>query len=345
MSESQSLLASAEEELAPDAQHRSSTSRVIAALKEVFERYAVLVAWAITILVFGIVEPSTFLTTGNLSAILGTQAVLLMLALAAMIPLIVGEFDLSVAGTLGISYVLIGFLNINHGWPLWAAIAVALVAGVAVGAVNSFFIIGIGVESIIVTLGTGSILLGLQSYLLVGPVVGLPNGFVSALGETTILGVTLPFYCGLALTVLVWYVLAFTPLGRYMFFVGVNRSVARLVGLRVNSIRVGALVAAAALSSLTAVVLAGSTGAADPSTASGYLLPAFAAVFLGATIFTPGRFNAWGTIAAVYFLTTGVTGLELLGQTGWIEQVFYGVSLVVAVAASRLVGRERLRST
>jgi ribose transport system permease protein len=312
--------------------------------RTIVDRYAVLVAWAAIIVVFGIIEPDTFLTTGILSAILGTQAVLLMLALAVMIPLAVGEFDLSAAGALGLAYVLIGYLTIDQGWPLALAILVAVLSGVTVGAVNAFFVVAINVESIIVTLGMGTVLLGLSNALLVGPVVGLPSGFVHAIGETRILGVQLPFYIALALTAIVWYVLSFTPLGRYMFFVGSNRSVARLVGIRVTALRVGALVASSTLSAVTAIVLAGTTGAADPSTATGYLLPAFAAVFLGATVITPGRFNAWGTFVAVYFLTTGVTGLELQGLTGWVEQVFYGGSLVLAVALSRLAGRQNLAS-
>jgi ribose transport system permease protein len=307
------------------------------------DRYAILIAWAVTIAVFGFLEPSTFLTVGNLNAILGTQAVLLMLALGALLPLTAGEFDLSIAGTLGISYVLIGYLTVDHHWPIAAAIAVAICTGFAVGVVNAFFIVGIGVESIIVTLGMGTVLTGISNALLIGPVVGLPSGFVKAIGYPRFLGVPIRFYFGLLLTVIVWYLLSRTPLGRYMYFVGTNRSVARLVGVRVAAIRVGSLLASSTLSAVTAVVLAGATGAADPSTANGYLLPVFAAVFLGATTIVPGRFNAWGTLVAVYFLTTGVTGLELQGLTGWIEQVFYGGALVLAVALSRLAGRESVR--
>ena len=135
---------------------RRTRSLDLDTLRVVADRYGILIAWAIVIAVFGVLEPDTFLTTGILNAILGTQAVLLMLALGVMIPLTVGEFDLSVAGTLGLSYVLIGYLTINHHWPLEASILVALATGVVVGAVNAFFIVGLGVESIIVTLGMGT---------------------------------------------------------------------------------------------------------------------------------------------------------------------------------------------
>jgi ribose transport system permease protein len=86
------------------------------------------------------------------------------------------------------------------------------------------------------------------------------------------------------------------------------------------------------------VLAAGTAGAADPTAGPSYLLPAFAAAFLGSTAITPGRFNAIGTFCAVYFLQTGVAGLGIVGYSGWVDQVFYGGSLIVAVAMPRLIG-------
>src|SRR5581483_6228395 len=118
----------------------------------------------------------------------------------------------------------------------------------------------------------------------------------------------------------------------------VGRDVARLSGIRVDLIRGATLMFSAVLAALAGILLAGQLGSSDPNAANQYLLPAFAAAFLGATAITPGRFNAWGSFVAVYFLLTGITGLELLGLSGWIEQVFYGGSLAVAVTLSRLAG-------
>lgn len=73
------------------------------------------------------------------------------------------------------------------------------------------------------------------------------------------------------------------------------------------------------------------------------LLPAFAAAFLGETAIRPGQFNVWGSFVAVYFLVTGVTGLELLGVSGWVEQVFYGLALVLAVTIVQLISLVRRR--
>jgi ribose transport system permease protein len=152
------------------------------------------------------------------------------------------------------------------------------------------------------------------------------------------LGIPLSFYYGLALCVGVWYVLEHRPVGRRLLFVGRGRSVARLSGVRVARIRFGALVASAALAGLAGVLYAGTIGGADPSSGATFLLPAFAAAFLGATSIVPGRFNPWGAFVAVYFLVTGVTGLQLLGADSYVQQLFYGGALILAVALSRVAG-------
>jgi ribose transport system permease protein len=301
-------------------------------------RWGILLAWGIVIIVFGILRPDTFLTTSNFSTIFGSQAVLVMLSMALLIPLTAGEYDLSVAGAMGLGLILTEYLNAQIGWPLWLSIVAALASGAAVGLVNAFFIIIVGVESIIVTLGMGTFLIGVGYGITPTTVVGT-SSFLTDFVQRQIFTIPAAFYIGLGLTVVVWYVYSHTPLGRYLYFVGFGRNVARLAGVRVETIRAGSLVAAGFLSAFTGVVLAGVLGSSGPDVASSYLLPAFAAVFLGATAVTPGRFNPWGTFIGVYFLITGITGLELMGLVGWIEQVFYGGALVVAVALSKVIGR------
>lgn len=304
-------------------------------------RFGVLVAWGLVIAVFSILRPSTFFTTANFETIFGSQVVLLVLTLGLLISLLAGEFDLSVAGVMSVSLVLVGWLNVIHQWPVGVAVLVALLAGIAIGLVNAFFIVVVGVESIVVTLGTGTLLTGVGFGINNLTTGGISLNLVSPITHQEF-GLPLAFYYGLALTAIVWYVFSYTPLGRYLFFVGSSRTVARLAGLRVDLIRTGSLVATSFVAALAGVFLAGSLGSADPNVSTSYLLPAFAAAYLGSTAITPGRFNPWGTFASVYFLITGITGLELLGLSGWIEDVFYGGSLVLAVALSRLAGRRRM---
>ena len=298
-------------------------------------RWGLLVAWLIVIIVFGALKPDVFLTGSNFSTIFGSQAVLLILSLALLVPLTTGEYDLSVAGTLGIALILTESLTADRGWALGPAIVVALLAGLVIGAVNAFFIIKIGVQSLIMTLGMGTLLTGIGYALTASTVVG-PSQFLQSAVTNHLLGIPLAFYYGLALTVFAWYVYARTPLGRYLYFVGSGRDVARLSGVKVDALRAGSLIASGFISAFAGVVLGGVLGSSSPTVSTNYLLPAFAAVFLGATAITPGRFNPWGTFIGVYFLITGITGLELLGLVGWIEQVFYGAALIIAVALSRL---------
>jgi ribose transport system permease protein len=298
---------------------------------------ALIVAWIAVIVLFTILEGSIFFSSSDFGSIFSTQSALLVLSLALIPPFCAGEFDLSIAGTMGIVYVLLGYLTINDHWGLFPALLVCLAATLVIASVNAFLIVRLGLESIVVTLGMGTLLYGLGYALLEGPIVGIPSGLVTFV-SLHVGVISMQFLLAIVLVLIMWYVFSFTPLGRYFYVVGSSRAVAKLSGIPVNKIRAGSFFASAILAGFAAVILSGATGAADPSTASGYLLEAFAAVFLGATAITPGRFNSLGTFISVYFLTTGVTGLELKGESGWVVQVFYGGALIVGVALSRLIG-------
>lgn len=304
-------------------------------------RYGILVIWVVIAVIYSILRPDTFFTFGNVQTIAGSQAVLVFIALALLPTLSAGEFDASVSSVTGIALVLIGWLNVVHGWPIGWAIAVALGVGLLVGATNAFFVVVAQVQSIVVTLGMGTLLIGLALGINSESTGGIAPVLVNA-AHTNLLGLPLAFYYGVLITALLWYVSSFTPLGRYLYFVGAGRNVARLSGIPVDRIRAGSFVVGSLISALAGVLLAGWISASDPNVGPGYLLPAFAAAFLGSSVLEPGRFNPWGTFIAVYFLVTGVVGLELLGLAGWIEQVFYGASLILAVAISRFATRRRL---
>jgi len=301
-------------------------------------RYGLVVTWGVLIAIFGAASPTIFLSLPNLQTILSSQAILLVLAIGLLFPLMAGEFDISIAGVLGLSLVLVGYLNVLHHWPIVFAVAAALLVGLLVGAVNAFFVVGVGLPSFIVTLGTGTLLAGIGLGISNLTIIGI-SPLLVAFSRSQLFGLQAVFFYGLALTALTWYVLSSTPVGRYLYFVGVGREVARLAGVPVQQIRVGSFIGASLIGSIDGVLLAGVLGASNPDTGPSYLLPAFAAAFLGATAIVPGRFNAWGTFIAVYFLATGITGLEILGLSGWIEQVFYGSALVLAVTFSRLSAR------
>jgi ribose transport system permease protein len=304
------------------------------------ERYALVGAWAIVIVVFGVIEPETFLSSANFTSIFGSQAVLVVLTLALLIPLTAGDYDLSIASVVSLSAMIVATLNAQRGLPIGFAILVALAAGVLVGVINGTIMVTLRIESLIVTLGTGTILQGVVLWISNSqPVAGISNNLVTAVIGDKLFGIPLEFYYGVAVCVAVWYVFQFTPTGMRLLFVGRGRSVSRLSGVRVDRVRLGAMVASGGISALAGVLYAGTSGEADPSSAQALLLPAFAAAFLGSTAIKPGRFNPWGSFIAVYFLVTGITGLQLQGIAAFVQQLFYGTALVAAVALRQILRR------
>jgi ribose transport system permease protein len=306
------------------------------------ERVGLIIAWLVLIGAFGVLRPETFLTWANFSTILGSQAVLVVATLGLIIPLTAGDYDLSVASVLTLSSMIIAVLNVNLHIAIGWAILAAILMGLVVGLLNGFFVIFFRIHSLIVTLGIGTFLHGVTLWISDSMTIsGISQVLVNAVIVQRLFGVPLEFYYAIALCILIWYIFSFTALGRRLLFVGRGREVARLSGIRVDRVRWSCLVASSFLGAFAGVLYAGTTGAADPTSGLTYLLPAFAASFLGATTITPGRFNPWGATIAVYFLVTGITGLSILGISTFVQDLFYGGALVVAVTLSQLVrGRE-----
>jgi ribose transport system permease protein len=306
------------------------------------ERFGLLIAWAALIVVFGTVRPEAFLSWANFATILGSQAVLVVATLGLIIPLTAGDFDLSVASVLTLASMTLAVLNVNLGIPIELAILAALGMGLVTGLVNGFFIVVFRIHSLIVTLGVGTFLHGITLWISDSMTIsGIDFRLVNAVIVSRFLGVPLAFYYALLLCVVIWYVFSYTAIGRRLLFVGRGREVARLSGIRVDRVRWGCLIVSSLLGAIAGILYAGTTGAADPSSGMNYLLPAFAAAFLGATSIAPGRFNPWGSTIAVYFLVTGITGLSILGIDTFVQDLFYGGALVLAVTLSQLVrGRE-----
>jgi ribose transport system permease protein len=306
------------------------------------EQFGLIVVWFVMIGIFGYLQPDTFLTWANLSTILGSQAVLVVVTLGLLIPLTANDFDLSIAYTMTLSSMLIAVLNVNQGVAIGWAIAAAAIAGLVIGLLNGLLITIFRIHSLIVTLGVGTFLHGLTLWLSDSMTIsGISPALINAVIVQRLFGIPLEFYYAIGIALIIWYVLEYTAIGRRILFVGRGREVARLSGINTDRVRIGCLMASGFLGALAGVLYTGTQGAADPVSGVSYQLPAFAAAFLGSTCIVPGRFNPWGTTVAVYFLVTGITGLVFLGVSSFIQEMFYGGALVIAVTLSQLVrGRQ-----
>ncbi len=203
----------------------------------------------------------------------------------------------------------------------------------------------LGVDSLIATLGTGTIAAGLTLMISdSSTVTGMTSSLSHWVVEVAPLGIAIEFYYGLVLALIVWAAFDLTVGGRRLLVVGRGREVARLSGIAVARIRWIAFIVAGMLAGLAGLLYAGTSGGADPSSGATLLLPAFAAAFLGTTVFRIGDFNPLGSLIAVYFLAIGVNGLSVLGVEGYAQNLFYGTALIVAVSMS-LVWRRRTMQT
>jgi ribose transport system permease protein len=307
------------------------------------QRYAILIVFAAMVAAFGADIPATFLSIGNLSNILGGQAVLFILVMAVILPTIMGDFvDLSLGSSLGLSAMTLAVLNVQHGTNVVLACLAGIGAAMVVGLVNVFFVVYFDNDPFIVTLGVMTIVQGIIYIISGNNSVGIVSTNLSDwVFNNSFLSIPLEFYYGLAIFVVVWYVLSFTPVGQKALVTGQSRDVARLTGVRVDRMRSWAFILGAAIAGTAGIAYAATNGTVDPTAGSSLILPAYAAVFLGATAIKPGRINALGSLIAVYFLATGTAGLELLGTASYYQQIFYGAALVAAVTIPK-ASRERI---
>jgi ribose transport system permease protein len=293
------------------------------------------------IVLFAIWVPDTFLTTSTLKSVLYENSVTAILAVGLVVPFAAGAFDISIGATLGLAAVILGVLVTDQSiaWPL--GIALTILAGAVVGAANGFMVTKGKIDSIIATLASMSILSGLA--LAVGDnrvFLNYPAAFTD-LGTKEFIGISFPVWCLLIIALIVSYVLDRTSMGRSVYATGGGLEAARLAGVRTSHCIFWALVASATVAAIAGIVATARVGSSQADLGPPYLLPAFAAVFLGGTQFKNGRFNVWGSVLATYTLAVGVAGLTQAGGPIWLPDVFNGLALAIAVSLT--VRRRRVK--
>ncbi|GAA4382976.1 ABC transporter permease [Actinomadura verrucosospora] len=306
-------------------------------------RYSGLLLCGALIVLFSVQLPQTFPTRSTVIGIAGDQSITMILALGLLVTLAVGQLDLSAAQNLGMSAMICSVLMVHHHVSPGVAVLITLLIGLLVGVLNAIFVALVGIDSLIATLGMSSVLLAVteqvSDYQFVGPV---PSGF-QKIANHEILGFPSVALYAVILSVLAWYVLEHTPVGRRAFAVGANPDASRLAGVRTVRYIAGSFVVTSLFASIAGVLVTAKIGNVAPTLGPAYLLPGFAACFLGTTQLKPGRFNVGGTVVALLLLAIGVKGLQLNGTQLWVTDLFNGLALLTAVSAAVLSGKRRPR--
>jgi ribose transport system permease protein len=294
------------------------------------------------ILLFSILLPNTFPTVLNVRSIVSDKAIIALLSLAAMIPMASGRIDLTVGYGIVLWHILAISLQTAYGFPWPVAVLVVLALGVITGFLNGLLVEVAKIDSFIATLGTGTVLYALALWHTGGrQVVGvLPQGFYD-LNGTMVFGLPITGFYVLAIALIMWIVLEYLPIGRYLYAIGANPKAAALNGIPVRKFVIGAFVTSGFLAALTGVLLASKLRIGQASVGLEYLLPALVGAFLGSTTIKPGRVNVWGTLIGVIILAVGISGIQQFGGSFFVEPLFNGVTLLVAIGIAGYAQRKR----
>jgi ribose transport system permease protein len=306
--------------------------------------YGLPILTALLIAGFSIILPETFPTMLNLRSILGDKAIIAILSLAAMIPMMAGRIDLTVGYGIVLWHILAIALQTKYGIDWRVAVVLVLILGCLLGLMNGLLVEFAQIDSFIATLGTGTVLYAVALWYTEGrQVIGvLPSGF-TAMYISQPLGIPIAAFYVLGLSVVLWIVAEYLPVGRYLYAIGANLRAAALNGIPTRRYVIGSFVASGLLSAMAGVVLAAKLRIGQASVGLEYLLPALVGAFLGSTTIKPGRVNVWGTIVGVAILAVGISGIQQLGGAFYIEPLFNGLTLLLAIGLAGYAQRRRGR--
>ena len=304
--------------------------------------YGLVILTLLLIVLFSLLLPQTFPTVLNVRSIISDKAIIAILSLAAMIPMAAGRIDLTVGYGIVLWHILAISLQTMFGVPWPLAVLIVLVLGALTGFLNGLLVEVARIDSFIATLGTGTILYALALWHTGGrQVVGvLPDGFY-ALNGTMVLGLPITGFYVLVLALAMWLVLEYLPIGRYVYAIGANPKAAALNGIPVRRFVIGAFVSSGTLAALAGVLLASKLRIGQASVGLEYLLPALVGAFLGSTTIKPGRVNVWGTMIGVIILAVGISGIQQFGGSFFVEPLFNGVTLLVAIGIAGYAQRRK----
>jgi ribose transport system permease protein len=303
------------------------------------DKYSALYLWAAFIIIFGLARPGTFLTWTSFKSVLIENVIYGVLAIAFLIPLSTGTYDLSIGAMLSMSLVTTNYLAKHDVVNPVVGALIGLAVCALAGFLSGFVVVKLKVNSFIATLGMSQIATAYIQHTSEQTISGAFKPWYQKLGTREVLGMPLYVYYLAIMAVIVWYVFEHTPSGRYMFATGGNPEAARLAGVRTDRLVWRSLVISAVLAGFAGTIYSFKVGTYASSIGPGFLFPAIAAVFFGASQLK-NRPNLWGTLIALFSLATGIKGLQLTfsSNTKWIEPLFQGISLLVAVSLAARSG-------
>ena len=309
--------------------------------------YGMVILAVALVAIFAVAKPDTFPTLLNFQLLASAKAPLMIIALAVTIPLVTGKIDLSAGYAAGLWQVMALSWQIN-GMDYRLVILLCLVGGALIGLFNALLVELAQVDTFIATLATGQVIFAITMWYTGGQQVTDADGAraiaFDSLATWTLGPVPGPFIVAVLLAAIMWAVLEFLPVGRYLYAVGANPAAARLTGIPRRTCVAMVMTSSGVLAAFAGILLAArQAGIAQANVGPDFLMPALAAAFLGSTTIKPGRVNALGTVLGVFITTVGISGLQqLLPGRYFLEPLFNGLTLIAAITIASMASRQRL---
>jgi erythritol transport system permease protein len=318
-------------------------------------RLRALIALVGLVVAFSILTP-TFLTTGNLAILVKHVAINAILAVGMTFVILSGGIDLSVGSVAGLSGMIAGGL-ISQGLVLqalgqvvffnaWLVVIIALLGGMAAGALNGLLVARFRVPPFIATLGvlyvargTALLVSGGATFPNLGGRADLGNTGFTWIGTSAFLGLPTPIWIMAALAAAAMFVATWTRFGRHVYAVGGNERAALLSGVRVNRTKFLVYVISGFCAALVGIIIASQLAAAHPATGETFELNAIAAVVLGGTSLMGGRGTIGGTLIGAFVIGVLADGLVLMGVSEFWQMVIKGLVIVLAVIIDQVQKR------
>lgn len=314
--------------------------------REFLLRNAAVVVILVVIAVFAVANEN-FFTAGNLLDILRSIAVSALLALAVTFSLVVNGFDVSVGSVTSLSTIVAAALMIDLRMETPIAILVPILCGVAVGLINGFLIVKLGLPDLLATLAMLFLVSGVQRTITAGksvspsPDSGIITPSFSFIGRGTVFGVPFPVVLLVVVGVLAYLFLNKTTTGRSMYLVGGNEEAARHMGLPVGRLRVLAYVISGSLAALGGIVLTARIGSGQIEAGAPLLMDAVAAAYVGYALFGQKKPSVVGTLVGAVLIGILLNGLTMLKFPYYAQDIVKGGVFIMALAFAFVRRKDR----
>lgn len=292
-----------------------------------------LIALVVLIAVVSLINPH-FFTMDNLLNIFRQTSINAIIAVGMTVVILTSGIDLSVGSVLALCGAFSASL-IAMEVPVFIAIPAALFAGAFLGAISGFIISKGNVQAFIATLVTMTLLRGVTLVYTDGRPIS--TGFTdtadtfSWIGTGYTLGIPVPVWIMLVVFAGAWYLLNHTRFGRYIYAVGGNESAARLSGIDVDKVKIGAYAICGLLAALAGIIVTSRLSSGQPTAGMGYELDAIAAVVLGGTSLMGGKGRIMGTLIGALIIGFLNNALNLLDVSSYYQMIAKAVVILLAV--------------